>query len=48
MIVTGKDFNLLKHRAKNLYEAKNLEYSDIKNKKYVVSLKNGKRIHFDS
>ena len=46
MIVTGKDFNLLKHRAKNLYGAKDLEYSNIKNKKYVVTLKNGKRIHF--
>ena len=44
--VTGKDFNLLKHRAINVYGAKNLEYSNRMNKKYMVTLKNGNNIHF--
>ena len=43
--VTGKDFDLLKHRAINVYGAKNLEYSHNINKKYVVTHKN-KKIHF--
>ena len=37
--VTGKKFNLLKHRAVNIYGAKNLEYSNRLNKKYMVTLK---------
>ena len=45
-IVTGKDFNLLRHRAINVYGAKNLEYSHKTNKKYVVTLKNNNKIHF--
>lgn len=46
MIVTGKDFDLLKQRAKLVYGAKSLDYSDCKNKKYMVTLKNRKEIHF--
>jgi len=44
--VTGNDFNLLKHRAINVYGAKNIEYSNRLNKKYMVTLKNGNNIHF--
>ena len=44
--VTGEKLNLLKHRAINVYGAKNLEYSNRLNKKYVVTLKNGNKIHF--
>jgi len=44
-IVTGKNFDLLKYRAINLYGAKKLEYSNNMNKKYVVTYKNNK-IHF--
>jgi len=44
--VTGNEFNLLKHRAINVYGAKNLEYSNRMNKKYMVTLKNGNEIHF--
>ena len=44
--VTGKDFDILKHRAINVYGAKNLEYSNRMNKKYMVTLKNGNNIHF--
>ena len=44
--VTGEKFNLLKHRAINVYGAKNLEYSNRMNKKYMITLKNGKKIHF--
>jgi len=44
--VTGNDFYLLKHRAINVYGAKNLEYSNRLNKKYMVTLKNGNNIHF--
>ena len=44
--VTGNDFDLLKHRAINVYGAKNLEYSNRMNKKYMVTLKNGNNIHF--
>ena len=36
----------LRNRAKTMYGAKDLDYSDRKNKKYVVTLKNGKKIHF--
>ena len=45
-IVTGKDFNLLRLRAINVYGAKDLDYSNHKNKKYMVTLKNGDKIHF--
>ena len=44
--VTGEKFNLLKHRAINVYGSKNLEYSNRMNKKYVVTLKNDNKIHF--
>jgi len=44
--VTGNKFDLLKYRAINLYGAKDLEYSNRMNKKYIVTLKNGKKIHF--
>ena len=45
-IVTGKDFDSLKHRAKVIYDARDLSYSDRKNKKYVVTTKDNKQIHF--
>ena len=45
-IVTGKDFNLLRHRAINIYGTKDLDYSNRKNKKYMVTLKNGNGLHF--
>jgi len=41
--VTGNKFDLLKYRAINLYGAKDLEYSNRINKKYMVTLKNGKK-----
>ena len=44
--VTGNKFDLLKYRAINLYGAKDLEYSNRMNKKYMITLKNGKKIHF--
>jgi len=44
-LVTGKDFDLLKHRAVNVYGARDLSYSNRKNKKYMVTLKNGNKIH---
>ena len=44
--INGKDFDLLKYRAINLYGAKDLEYSNRMNKKYMVTLKNGEKIHF--
>ena len=43
--VTGKDFDLLRQRARNIYSVKDLSYSNRKNKKYMVTLKNGDRIH---
>ena len=43
-LVTGKDFDLLKHRAVNVYGARDLSYSNRKNKKYMVTLKNGNKI----
>ena len=45
-LLFGEDFDTLKFRAKNLYDAKDLRYSNRRNKKYVVTLKNGKDIHF--
>jgi len=44
--VTGKDFDLLRKRARNIYSVKDLSYSNRKNKKYMVTLKNGNKIHF--
>jgi len=44
--VTGEEFNLLRNRAINLYGAKDLNYSNRINKKYMVTLKNGKKVHF--
>ena len=44
--VTGEEFDLLRYRAINLYGAKDLDYSNRMNKKYMVTLKNGKKIHF--
>ena len=46
MIAAGKDFNLLKHRAKVTYDARDLSYSDRKNEKYMVTTKDNKKIHF--
>ena len=45
-LMFGEDFDTLKFRAKNLYNVKDLRYSNRRNKKYVVTLKNGKNIHF--
>jgi len=45
-LVNGEDFDLLRYRAINLYDARDLSYSNRKNKKYMVTLKNGKKIHF--
>ena len=44
--VTGNDFQLLRQRARDIHGAKNLEYSNRKNKKYMVTLKNEDKIHF--
>ena len=44
--VTGKDFDLLRKRARNIYSVKDLSYSNRMNKKYMVTLKNGNKIHF--
>ena len=41
-----ENFNTLIFRAKNVYDAKDLRFSNRRNKKYVVTLKNGKNIHF--
>ena len=38
--------NSLRHKAKVIYGAKDLDYSNRKNNKYVVTLKNGNKIHF--
>jgi len=42
----GDEFNSIKFRAKHVYGAKDLDYSGRKDKKYVVTLKNGEKIHF--
>ena len=42
----GDEFDSLKFRAKNVYGAKDLNYSNRADKKYVVTLKNGDKIHF--
>ena len=45
-ILHGDDFKLLRRRAINLCKAKDLQYSQRSNKKYVVMLPNGEQIHF--
>ena len=42
----GDEFNFMKFRAKHVYGAKDLDYAGRKDKKYVVTLKNGEKIHF--
>ena len=46
-VVKGKDFDKLKKKAKKL-GAKSLDYSKRKNNKYVVTLLDGKNVHFGS
>ena len=46
-VVKGKDFDKLKKKAKKL-GAKSLDYSKRKNNKYVVTLPDGKNVHFGS
>ena len=46
-VVTGKDFDKLKKKAKKL-GAESLDYSKRKNNKYVVTLPVGKNLHFGS
>ena len=46
-VVKGKDFKKLTKKAKKL-GAESLNYSTRKNKKYVVTLPGGKKIHFGS
>ena len=45
-VLEGEDFDLLRRKAKNMYRAKDLQISARRNKKYVVTLKNGDQIHF--
>ena len=45
-VLHGEDLNLLRRKAKNMYGAKDLQISTRRNKKYVVTLKNGDQIHF--
>ena len=46
-VVKGKDFDKLKKKAKKL-GAESLDYSKRKNNKYVVTLPDGKNVHFGS
>ena len=46
-VVTGKDFDKLTKKAKKL-GAESLDYSKQKNNKYVVTLPDGKNLHFGS
>ena len=46
-LVYGKEFRRLKKKAKKL-GAVLLDYSNRKGKKYVVTLSNGKKVHFGS
>ena len=46
-VVTGKDFDKLKKKAKKL-GAESLDYSKRKNNKYVVTFPTGKILHFGS
>ena len=46
-LLKGKSFIKLQQKAKDL-GAQSLEYSKRKNSKYVVTLDNGKKIHFGS
>ena len=45
-LLFGEDFNTLKFRAKHLYNAKDLRYSNRRNKKICCDSQNGKNIHF--
>ena len=45
-VLHGDDLNLLRRKAKNMYGAKDLQISTRRNKKNVVTLKNGDQIHF--
>ena len=45
-VVNGTDLDLLRYRAINLYGARDLSHSNRKNKKHMVTLKNGNKIHF--
>ena len=46
-VVTGKDFPKLTKKALKL-DAESLDYSPRKNNKYLVTLKDGKKVHFGS
>lgn len=46
-LVLGKDFGILANKALKL-GAKSVDYSDRKNSKYVVTLEDGKKVHFGS
>ena len=46
-VVKGKEFKKLTKQAKKL-GAESLDYSKRKNNKYVVTLQNGKKLHFGS
>ena len=46
-VVKGKEFKKLTKKAKKL-GAESLDYSKRKNNKYVVTLQNGKKLHFGS
>ena len=45
-VLQGDDLNLLRRKAKNMYGAKDLRICTRRNKKYVLTLKNGDQIHF--
>ena len=45
-ILHGEDFDSLRPRAINMFGAKDLQISTKRNKKYVVTLKNGDQVHF--
>ena len=46
-VLTGKDFEKLTKKAKKL-GAESLDYSSRKNNKYMVTLPDGKKVHFGS
>ena len=45
-ILQGEDLIALRCKAINMFGAKDLQISTKRNKKYVVTLKNGDRVHF--
>ena len=45
-IFHGNDFNSLRRKAINMFGADDLQISTKRNKKYVVTLKNGDQTHF--